>query len=89
MKKIMTIAAFVAMLATTAGAYTPNQDVTFREFVEARGCIVKDVVGKSGNVLYTNIVGGCAAAAQFTPIGSILVDLDNDSSTPDVWVSDN
>lgn len=83
MKKLMTIVAFVAMTATTAGAYTPNQDVTFLEFVQAAGCVVIDKGG------YLTFDGGCAAASEFTPIGSILVDTDNDPLTPDVPVRDN
>lgn len=85
----LTLTAIAMTLAAPALAYTPSQGVTFAEFVTARGCIVNEVKGKAGNTLYLNIVGGCPAAAQFTPVGSILVDGDNDPSTPDVWVSDN
>lgn len=80
-----------AVLATTlpAMAYTPNQNVTFEDFVTARGCVLNEVKGASGNVLYLTFAGGCPAAAEFTPVGSILVDADNNPATPDVWQSDN
>ena len=89
MRKLTLTIALIGALATPALAYTPNQGVTFRDFVEARGCTLNEVKGKSGNVLYLTFASGCAAAAEFTPVGTILVDHDNNPSTPDIPKSDN
>ena len=88
-KLILTTAALMAALTAPALAYEPSQGVTFREFVEARGCVLNEVKGKAGNVLYLTFASGCPSAAEFTPVGSILVDADSDPLTPDVWKSDN
>lgn len=89
MRKLILTATLLASLAAPALAYTPSQGVTFAEFVTARGCVLNEVKGKAGNTLYVTFAGGCKAAAQFTPVGSILVDADSNPSTPDIWVSDN
>lgn len=85
MRNITTVFAFIfaIFISLPSFAYTPNQGVTFREFVEARGCVLIDKGG------YVTFKVGCPAAAEYTPVGSILVDADNNPSTPDVWVSDN
>lgn len=89
MRKLTLTAALIAAITTPALAYTPSQGVTFRDFTEARGCTLNEVKGKAGNVLYLTFASGCPAAAEFTPVGTILVDHDNDPSTPNIPKSDN
>ena len=89
MRKLTLTIALIGALATPALAYTPSQGVTFRDFVEARGCVLNQVKGAGGTVLYSTFASGCPAAAEFTPVGTILVDHDNDPSTPNIPKSDN
>ena len=83
------------ILLATLAALTPpafaatTHGMTFREFVTARGCIINDVKGADGSVLYSNFIGGCKAVAEWTSVGQKLVDQDNDPATPSVQVSDN
>ena len=82
---ILTTAALMAALATPALAYEPSQGVTFREFVEARGCVLNEVKGKAGNVLYLTFASGCPAVEQFTAEGQNPAEMDGTLTGPVTW----